>query len=207
MRDERFDAFKRLTLKGQPLPDDLQKLWLMQASRGPDTKEATDPLAKIGARLIEPGMDVTMLSDTYLTEQDRADPDIMANVAGFEAVFALSTMVVDLDAEFLLGYWHGPEGTPIDKARIFWVDTEGQFEIARGRTLTEAIVAFDVRSDSDFAQQRDWWARHGILIAASTLAELEYDAFASDPHDVHIEAYNRHRISAGLPPFQPPAYS
>jgi hypothetical protein len=39
----------------------------MQASRGPGTNESTDPLAKIGARLIEPSMDVAVFSDAYLS--------------------------------------------------------------------------------------------------------------------------------------------
>jgi hypothetical protein len=184
------------------LPDDLQKLWLMQVSRATGINEGGDPLARIGARLIEPGMHIDLLSDSYLSEQDRANPDIMANVAAIDAVLALSTVVVELDDEELLGYWHGPEGTPIDKAPILSLDTEGQFGIVSGRTLTEAIVAFGLYRDSDFARARDLWAQHGVVVAAATLSELDYGAFASDPDDVHLDVYNRHRIAAGLPPFR-----
>jgi hypothetical protein len=198
MTNERFGAFKRLTLKGQRLPVDLEKLWVMQATRGPDT----NPLAKIGARLIEPGMDVALLRS--VAEKDRSDPDTMAHIAAIEDVFTLSTIVAELDDQDLLGYWHGPEGTPIDKAPILHLDTEGQFEIATGRTLTEAIVAFHFWCDSDFARYRDWCAQLGIVVAARTLSELDYGAITSHPRDVHLEAYNRHRVAAGLPPFEDP---
>jgi hypothetical protein len=166
----------------------------MQATHGPDT----NPLAKVGARLIEPGMDVAFLSHF----PNRADPDILANIAAIEDVFALSTFVVELDDQDLLGYWHGPEGTPIDKAPILSLDTEGQFEIATGRALTEAIVAFGLWRDSDFARTRDWCAQRGIVVAARTLSELKYGAIRCHPREIHLDAYNRHRIAAGLPPFE-----
>jgi hypothetical protein len=200
MTAERLEAFKREILKGQPVPDDLQKLWAMQAAREPGTQNAADPLARLGARLIEPGMDVSLLSHAYLTEKDRANPDIMANVAAIGAVLALATFVMELDDGQLLGYWHGPEQTPIEDAALIEFDTEGQFYFVSGLTITEAMLGYELRRESDFAQMRDWCAKLGILISARSLAELEHREAKTNPSTVHLEAYNRHRVAAGLSP-------
>lgn len=201
MEDKRFFDFKRLVLRDQEPPDDLYKLWLMQLSRSPDSAPS-DPLTALGAKLIDPGALPVLISHAYLTVEDRANVDIMCNIAAFDVVFDMSTFVAELDDDSVLGYWHGPERISIHSAPILQLDTEGQFSLLPGRTLTEAIMsrALEYRSETDFRQAAKRFTDHGIGISAGALDDLEYPDAETQPNSIHRQAYNQNRIAAGLEP-------
>jgi hypothetical protein len=64
----------------------------------------------------------------------------MANVTAINEVLATITFIAESDDGDMIGYWHGPERTPIDAAPIVKLDTEGQFDLMRGRALSEAML-------------------------------------------------------------------
>src|SRR6266545_3257150 len=68
-------------------------------------------------------------SDTsYLTDADRDNPDIAANLAAMSETNKLIAWF-GRDAEGYLGLWRGPDGRPLDEAPVVRLDTEGQYSI------------------------------------------------------------------------------
>ena len=65
----------------------------------------------------------------------------------------------------MIGYWHGPERTPIGNAPIVKLDTEGTFGLMQGRTLAEAMLGNDTYSDASASPRR----APGSPVAASRL--------------------------------------
>lgn len=201
MEEKRFSDFKRLVLRDQEPPDDLHRLWLMQSTRLPDSAPS-DPLTALGAKLIDPSAPPVLISHAYLTDADRANVDIMCNIAAFDVVFGMSTFVAELDDDSVLGYWHGPKQIAIHSAPILQLDNEGQFSLLPGRTMAEAIMsrALEYKSEADFAKFAKRFANHGIVIAARSIDDLEYPDVETHPEVAHRQAYNHNRIAAGLKP-------
>ena len=52
----------------------------------------------------------------------------------------LITIVAESEDGDMIGYWHGPERTPIGDAPIVKFDTEGTFGLMQGRRLSEAML-------------------------------------------------------------------
>jgi hypothetical protein len=193
--------FLRVILKKQPLPGDLQQLWNMQISRLPDADFSADPLAAVGAKIIEPESIPCLLDHSYLNEADRANPDMMRNIAAIDEVFKLATFVVELEDDHILGYWHGTENTSIDQAPIVKFDNEGQFSICPGSTLTEAILADTLSCQEDkFPEFKAWYAKYGIEISAASIADFSEPQVAIAPSVIHHNIYNAQRVAAGLEP-------
>jgi hypothetical protein len=141
------------------------------------------------------------LDGSYLNDDDRADPDIMSNISATDEVFKYITFVAQNDNGDLIGYWHGPEGISITLAPIVKYDTEGQFELLQGKSLTEAMLGdyvFD--NDDEFTELRDWFSRCGIEIAASCWDNLDTPDPATKPDELHDTLYNKYRVAAGLEP-------
>jgi hypothetical protein len=104
-------SFQQDILKGQSIPDDLLALLLAGEAAG------DDPLREaLGHSLLIPERDYPLLTGSYLNDTDRQNPDIMANVAAINEIIDLITFVAESDDGDMLGYWHGPERTPIGSA-------------------------------------------------------------------------------------------
>ncbi|MEJ7601788.1 MAG: hypothetical protein WKG01_28075, partial [Kofleriaceae bacterium] len=68
-------------------------------------------------------------SDTsYLSEADRANPDIAANVDAMTKTNRLISWF-GRDMEGFVGIWRGPLGLAVERAPIVRLDTEGQYAI------------------------------------------------------------------------------
>jgi hypothetical protein len=203
MSSQAFEKFIAQVLKGQPAPDDLQKLFLMQAVRVANDDEYSDPLESIHAYLIAPEEELDLLTHSYLNDADKANPDIMANVKAIDKVFEHITFVAKTDDSDLIGYWHGPESTPIQLAPIVKYDTEGQFSLLLGKQLTEALLGEHVfDDDEEFTRLRDWFSTFGIDISASCWDDLDYPDVKTKPDELHHNLYNQHRVAVGLPPVE-----
>jgi hypothetical protein len=191
-------------LGGRPVPADLRTLLILQWER--DTAadaEGADPLATMWTHLFDSGETNTLLDHSYLDEKDRADPDIMANVAAMTSTCAFAAFVARDDDGNLFGYWFGPENTPIESAAILRLDTEGAFEIIAGSSLSEALVGdrvFD--DDAEFAKLKGQFGRVGISFSANCWEDLVLPETASDPGIHHEKLYNENRAKAGLPPYR-----
>src|SRR5438105_15049439 len=114
-----IQQFEKEILRGQAVPKDLRALLDVAKSDG------TDPLREaLGFALLVPGRDYPLLTGSYLNDGDRQNPDIMANVAAINDVLSLITIVAESDDGDMIGYWHGPERTPIGNAPVVKLDTE-----------------------------------------------------------------------------------
>lgn len=196
MTNPRLENFKRVILKNQAIPDDLLRLWMLHESH------PLDGFARMGVKFIEPGRIPDLLSHAYLNDDDRANADIMRNIAAFDEVFELSTFVVELDDTSTLGYWHGPGNASISQAPILMLDTEGQFSIVPGRTLTEGLLgqALKYSDTSEVDDMLTWLAKHQISVGAKQLEDLTPPRVDVLPSEIHLRAYNGRRVSDGLPP-------
>jgi hypothetical protein len=163
------ELFQRDILKGQAAPQDLQALLDVALEAG---EGEADPLREaLNHALLRPGRDYPLLSGSYLNDADRKNPDIMANVAAIDDVLAMITFVAESEDGDMVGYWHGPERTPIAAAPIVQYDTEGQFSLMQGRTLSEAMLGrYTYGDDERFADGRAWLAGCGIATEAAKLA-------------------------------------
>lgn len=198
--DAQLADYSRRRLAGRDLPADLRTLLLRQWQRG-SGNAAADPLDAMRIHLFEAEETHDLLDHSYLNEKDRADPDIMANVAAMNSTCEHAAFVAHDDDGNLFGYWFGPENLGIDTAPIVKLDTEGQFSLLSGRTLSEALLGEHVFEDSErFAQLKETFARAGIPISANHYDELEYPRPPSSPAVFHEERYEENRSKAGLPP-------
>jgi len=192
------ELFQRDILKGHAAPQDLQALLDVALEAG--AGEA-DPLREaLGHALLRPGRDYPPLSGTYLNDSDRKNPDIMANVAAINDVLAMITFVAESEDGDVVGYWHGPERTAIGAAPIVQYDTEGQFSLMQGRTLSEAMLGrYTYGADERFADGRAWLAAC-IEMEAANWHGLSTPSAAARPEKLHRTLYNEKRIAAGLKP-------
>ena len=205
--DERLAAFSTTYLGGRSVPPDLVILLKMQWNRVPDPggENYVDPLEAFNFQLLSDGQQSSVFDKSYLSETDRTNPDIMANVAAIDDVLTHMLVVGELGDYGAYGYWLGPENRPIESAPIVRLDTEGQFELRRGRMLAEALLldygAYD--NDEEFIDLRDWFNDFGLNITASSRDEFPSLDIKPTPDDLHLERYNAHRVAAGLPPYVP----
>ena len=194
MSPSEIQRFEKEILKGQVVPPDLRALLNVAGSAGD-----IDPLREaLGFALLVPGRDYPLLTGSYLSDRDRQNPDIMANVAAINDVLALITIVAESEDGDMIGYWHGPERTPIGKAPIVKLDTEGMFCLMQGRTLSEAMLADYTFDDAErFADARAWLASCGIEIDAKNWRELSTPEASTRPDNLHDMLYEQKRIAAG----------
>jgi hypothetical protein len=192
------ELFRRDILKGQAAPQDLQALLGVVALAG----DSDDPLREaLGFSLLSPNRDYPLLSGSYLNEKDRQNADIMANVAAIDEVLAMITFVAESEDGDMIGYWHGPERTPIGAAPIVKYDTEGQFDLMQGRNVSEAMLGnYTFDDDERFADGRAWLADYAIEMAASNWYGLSTPTAATMPNKLHRTLYNERRVAAVLKP-------
>jgi hypothetical protein len=191
-------TFQQHILKGQTAPQDLQALLDVIAEAGDGADRLREAL---GFSLLGPGRDYPLLSGSYLNERDRQNPDIMANVAAINEVLAMITFVAESEDGDMIGYWHGPERTPIDAAPIVKYDTEGQFDLMQGRNVSEAMLGnYTFGDDERFADGKAWLADCGIEMEAADWHALSTPTAATMPNKLHRTLYNERRSAAGLKP-------
>jgi hypothetical protein len=200
MSDDRLSQYSSQRLAGRRIPDDLRTLLLLQWQRG---DSAADPLSSMGVRLFEAGETHPLLDHSYLNDADRADPDIMANVTAMISTCEHAAFVAQAEDDQLFGYWFGPENVSIDTAPILKLDSEGQFSLLAGRTLSEALVGVRAFTDQKmFTQLKGSFRQAGIAIGADSWDELARPKAPTDPGTFHEQRYEDNRTRAGLPPYR-----
>ena len=194
MSPSEIQRFENEILKSQVAPPDLRGLLDVAGSAG-----GFDPLREaLGFSLLVPGRDYPLLTGSYLNDSDRQNPDIMANVAVINDVLALTTIVAESEDGDMIGYWHGPERTPIGTAPIVKLDTEGMFSLMQGRTLSEAMLGNYTFDDAErFAGARARLTGCGIPIDAMNWRELSTPEASTRPEKLHGMLYEQKRITAG----------
>jgi hypothetical protein len=190
-----IERFEKEILKGQVVPPDLRALLDVAGSAG-----GIDPLREaLGFALLVPGRDYPLLTGSYLSDRDRQDPAIMANVAAINDVVGLMTIVAESEDGDMVGYWHGPERMPIGKAPIVKLDTEGMFCLMQGRNLSEAMLGNYTFDDAGrFADGRAWLASCGIEIDARNWRELSTPEASTRPDELHDMLCEQKRLAPGF---------
>jgi hypothetical protein len=200
--EERLAEYGRQRLGGRELPADLRTLLVLQWQRGA-AEGAADPLEAMGVTLLEPGETHDLLDHSYLNATDRANPDIMANVAAMQSTCEHAVFVARDEDGAIIGYWLGPENLGIDAAPILKVDSEGQFALLEGTTLSEALLGNHVFEDTErFAALKADFAKVGIAISGDSWDDLAYPKAKTDPGVFHEKRYVENRSKAGLPPYR-----
>jgi hypothetical protein len=136
-------------------------------------------------------------SDTsYLNDADRANPEIMDNVAAMAATDELIAWF-GRDFEGYVGLWRGPSQRPLARAPVVRLDTEGQY----------ALVAATVPDYIAMGMSRDGFERR-----RAALVEAGFDVGSSpdviwaalepfdDPNAYRGKLYNEGRKRRGLEP-------
>lgn len=180
------EDFQQQVLRGHDLPADL-RLLVAGAAEGEET-----PFDDLEAEPLLPGSDD--VNDTsYLSEEERADPDIAANLAAIDEVLARAVWVARDGEGRAYGYWleGRAEADGVQGAPIVTFDSEGQFDLSPAATLAEACVYANALDEEDFEAGRDAFAGAGIAFSAQTLGELDdVEATVSPtPAELHVRRY------------------
>lgn len=190
---ELLGPFSRARLGGRPVPDDLATM--LVAQRSGTNGHLTDHVT-----FLEPGESHPLLDHSYLTESDRADPAIAANVAAIDAVARHIGFVATVH-NGLVGYWLHPDEPTDRPPAVVKYDNEGQFSIMFGANLAEALVgdwACDRRK-----QFRRWakrLAKLGLIVTARCEDDLDYPEVTVHPAKLHHQRYSAECVQHGLAP-------
>ena len=180
MSDNRIvSEFSTNRLDGQPVPDDVKIL----LAHGDELAERT------GIELNGDSGWAPWLDTSYLSEAERADPYIAANVRAIAEVCKSIAFISAHEDDEYFGYWRGPDNRPIASSPLVKLDNEGQFSLCGGATFAEAVLA---EGCSDFDEMRDWLQSLGIAIRAETVEELEYPDESLPPDKLHDTLYHRY---------------
>jgi hypothetical protein len=135
---------------------------------------------------------------SYLSAKEREDPDIMSNV---DAMLATNELIswFGRDMEGYVGLWRGPKNTPLEKAPIVRLDSEGQYDLVAA-TIGDYLA---ISTDADEFDEH----RAAIVAAGFTVGqtpEAIWDALAGfeGPNDFRHVLYNEGRVRRGLPPVE-----
>ncbi len=139
------------------------------------------------------------LDTSYLSEADRANPDIAANVRAIQEVCGLITFVAAHEDDEYFGYWRGPGKRAVADSPLVKLDNEGQFSFCGGSTFAEAVLSEAV-DDEQFDQWRSWMVSLGIAVTASSPGALKYPKEKPSPDQLHSELYRRYLRESGIEP-------
>jgi hypothetical protein len=171
--------FSNYRLGGEPLPDDLAIL----------LAHAEELTERTGIELIREEGRAPWLDTSYLSETDRQDPGIMANVGAIADVCALIAFVGSTEDGEHFGYWRGRDRSPLSVSPVVRLDSEGQFRIIAA-SFAEAVL-HQTFGDESFAEVRDWLRSLGIDVRAGSRGEIAGPSTEPSPDELHEESYRR----------------
>ncbi|MEW1635348.1 hypothetical protein AB0469_14860 [Streptomyces sp. NPDC093801] len=190
MYDERLAEFSRARLDGRPIPDDLRFLLLAQ------WEGRTELTRLLDLDFFEAGEVHPLLDTSYLSEEERADPEMQAiNAAAAE--MATYVKLVAKGGKGWIGYWLHP-GEPADRAwHLIELDTEFTFWSLVGLTLTEGAAA-ERASYQDEPDERTAFRQLAAELAGFglPLSTQDYDALDDTEYRVGPEKLMEELIEA-----------
>lgn len=156
-----------------------------------------------GLRLLADDERPAALDTGYLTAEDLANPDIAANVRAIGETAALITWVAeDEDEGQAFGYWRGPNALPLAAAPVVSLDNEGQFQVLRGASLSEALSdEYGPWADDGYPGLVARCRSQGVAISADDPADLLEPTTSPTPAEHHAARY-RELLAGGLPGVQ-----
>lgn len=131
---------------------------------------------------------------SYLSEAERSNPDIAANIAAIGEVCKLITFVASDDQANYYGYWHGPDQLTLENSPIVQYDNEGQFYLCGTANLAGALLVHTCFGES-FDEMRKWMSSLGIRDLPQTQYDLSDPRLNRMPDQLHREFYEKHLLS------------
>jgi hypothetical protein len=176
-----LSEFSHNRLKGEPMPEDLKAL----------LSHSDEFLERTGIELNWEKNWEPWLDTSYLSDEERADPEIAANIAAIEEVCRLIAFVGATEDGNLFGYWRGPEARSIAESPIVRFDNEGQFDLLAGPSFADAIVVEQTFNQEQFDQLKNWLQSLGIMVRAETPEDADYPEEKNEPNDMHQQLFWR----------------
>ncbi|MFE4369679.1 hypothetical protein ACFRMN_15890 [Streptomyces sp. NPDC056835] len=197
MYDERLTEFSRERLDGRPIPDDLRVLLVAQ------WEGRTGFTHLLDLDFFEAGEVHPLLDTSYLSEKERADPEMRAVNAG-AAEMAKYVKLVAKGGKGWIGYWLHPD-EPVDRAwHLIELDTEFTFWGLVGLTLTEGSAAEQASYQDEpderiaFTQLAAQLAELGLRLSTQDYDALDDTKFTVDPGELMEELVQAEREKRGL---------
>jgi hypothetical protein len=179
---EVLSQFSRNRLGGEPVPDDLKILL-------PHRDELAE---RTGLRLEWVEDWAPWRDTTHLSESQRHDPDIAANVRAIEEVCRLIAFVAADEEDQYLGYWRGPRQRKVADSPLVFLDNEGQFHLCIASSFAEAVLESEYGFEG-FSDLRIWLNSLGIPIVWESPAQRTFPHEKFPPKELHRKLYERYR--------------
>jgi len=187
------DILQGLTerLRGRPVADDLRALVALQVAAGPDGYPPDHPLRRTNTSIFGPGEQHSSLTHDYLSDEDRADEELMLTIAAGDKVLRHGAWVASTDNSHVIGYWLHPDEPADQPPVIFTYDTEASFDLMPGHTLVEALIFQTAGFDDDrFAELASAFAAYGLPISAARPDDLPVRKVVAKPDVLHDRYYD-----------------
>ena len=157
-----------------------------------------DVVAPLGLELVDDPNWTEPSNFHYLTEKDRADPHIMANV---EAMCATNVLIpwFGQDNEGFVGLWRGLANTPPGSAPVVRLDSEGQYALVADGIGNYLAIS---RDEDDFAEVRTTLVDAGFAVADEYEDIWGTTEGHACPNAYRHLLYNAGLARRGLPPVE-----
>ncbi|WP_139978219.1 hypothetical protein [Nocardioides litoris] len=175
------------------LPADV-RLWMDRAAADEPT-----PWDEMGVEWTEDGAPGATFDHAYLSEDElAANADLAANVRAINETAALVHWVLGTDEDQVVGYWRGPEATPLAEAPLVLYGSEGQFELVGARSVTEWLALESTEhGDDDWDDVVAACREAGVTGELRGIEEWQVPEVAVGPADLHQQRYRAHLGQAG----------
>lgn len=185
---EMLSQFSRNRLGGEPVPEDLKLLL-------PHRDELAE---RSGIRLEWAEGWAPWLDTGRLTEADRANPDVMANIrATHEVCVYVAFVAADRDGQYL-GYWRGPGRRIVERSPLVFLDDEGQFHLCISSSFGEAVLE-KAYGDEGYHKLRDWLRSLGIPITWESPSQMTFPHEKLPPKELHKRIFESYRMGLRSP--------
>ena len=184
MPNLKLEQFSKHRLNGEMVPHDVKAL----------LAHSDELNGRVGVNLNWDEGWAPWLDTSYLSEADRANPDIAANVRAIHEVCGhIAFIAMEEDSQYF-GYWRGINNLPVAECPIVFLDNEGQFRLCPSATFAHSVLA--QKADSYFQKEgelRDWMRSIGVSLPDGNPNDLPSPDVPFPPDKLHQELYARYR--------------
>lgn len=178
--------FSLLRLQGEPLPQDLAVLLHYQEELQRRTGVCMGTAADWAP----------WLNTSDLSEAERADPEIAANLRAIAEVCRHIAFVVADDEGNYFGYWRGPSSTPIADSVVVQLSNEAQFSVCGTANIAGAILT-QCCYGGTFDETRQWFLRLGLTALPAYPYDLGNPQVTPSPTALHEQLFKAYLPEAG----------
>jgi hypothetical protein len=185
---EVFAQFSQNRLNGEPVLPDLKILL-------PHRDELAE---RTGIRLEWVEDWAPWRNPSPLSEAQRGDPDLVANLQAIEEVCRFIAFVAAAENGQFFGYWRGPKQRRVANSSLVVFDQEGAFHLCASSCFAEAVLEREY-GGKRFSKLRAWFRALGIPIGWENPSQLTCPFEKSPPKELHKALYERYRMQQSVP--------